>query len=220
MSRPVRSIRSRGFAVAAGLVLALTLVSAPAALAQEEGPDATVLALMAAIEAKDFEALPTFFCEEYAEEAAGFDISGMAEGLPEGTDPQTLLDAFILDTEIESVEVVSQTDTEAVVKLVGTLSMDVDPEALVPFIESILVAMELEPTPDMVELMTEGIFSEFTAEATDIDEEITLVPGDTMAWLICDEFGADSDDPDDVEGMDDDVIDDETEEETEEEPEG
>ena len=66
MSRPVRSARSRGIAVAGGLVLALTLVSTPAVLAQEEGPEATVLALMDAIEAKDFEALPTFFCEEFA----------------------------------------------------------------------------------------------------------------------------------------------------------
>jgi hypothetical protein len=223
MSRPIHPLRSRGFAVAGGLVLALTLVSAPVTLAQDEGPEATVLALMDAIEAKDFEALPTFFCEEFAEQAAGFDLSGMAAGLPEGTDAQALLDAFILDTEIASVEVVSQSDTEAVVKFVGTLSMAVDVDALAPFIESMLAASGQEVTPDMVDMMTGLLASEFTGETTDIDEEITLVPGDTMAWLICDELGGDDDmDDDDMDDddMDDDDMDDESESETEEETEG
>jgi hypothetical protein len=209
MAHPVHPVRSRGIAVAGGLVLALTLAAAPAALAQEEGPEATVVALMDAIEAKDFEALPTFFCEEFAAQAAGFDLSGMAAGLPEGTDAQSLLDAFILDTEVASVEVVSQTDTEAVVKLVATMSMGLNADALAPFIESMLAASGQEVTPDMVEMMTGMLSSEFVAESTDIDEEITLVPGDTMAWLICDELGADvADDGTDDDGTDDDGMDD------------
>ena len=131
----------------------------------------------------------------------------MAAGLPEGTDAQALLDAFILDTEVASVEVVSQTDTEAVVKLVGTMSMDINVDALAPFIESMLAASGQEVTPDMVEMMTGMLSAEFTAESTDIDEEITLVPGDTMAWLICDELGAEDDGMDD-DGTDDDDMDD------------
>ena len=189
MSHRAPSIRSRMTIVSSGIVLALSLISAPVALAQEDGPDVTVQNLLAAIEAKDFEALPSFFCEEFAAQAATFDLSGLAGTLPEGTDAQSLLDAFILDTEVASVEVVSQSDTEAVVKLVATMSMGIDTEALAPFIEGLLAATGQEVTPDMVEMMTGMLASEFSAETTDIDEEITLVPGEAMPWLICSELG-------------------------------
>ena len=64
-----------------------------------------------------------------------FDLSALAGTLPEGTDAQSLLDAFILDTEVASLEVVSQTDSEAVVKLVAHHVMSIDTEALAPFID-------------------------------------------------------------------------------------
>ena len=70
MSHRAPSIRSRMTIVGSGIVLALSLVSAPVALAQEDGPDVTIQNLLAAIEAKDFEALPSFFCEEFAAQAA------------------------------------------------------------------------------------------------------------------------------------------------------
>ena len=193
MSHRAPSVRSRVAAISAGLVVALSLVSVPAALAQEEGPEVTVQNLLTAIEAKDFEALPAFFCEEFAAQADMFDLSALAGTLPAGTDAQSLLDAFILDTEVASLEVVSQSDTEAVVKLLATMSMSIDVEALAPFIEGMLAATGQEVTPDMVEMMTGMLATEFAAESTDIDEEITLVPGDTMPWLICDELGGTAD---------------------------
>ncbi len=194
MSHRAPSVRSRMIIMSSGLVLALSLISVPVALAQEDGPDATVQNLLAAIEAKDFEALPSFFCEEFAAQAATFDLSGLAGTLPEGTDAQSLLDAFILDTEVTSMEVVSQSDTEAVVKVVGTISMGIDTEALAPFVTSLLAAAAPEASldPAMVTMMTDTIASEFTAETTDIDEEITLVPGEAMPWLICSELGGDA----------------------------
>jgi hypothetical protein len=204
MSHGAPSVRSRVAAISSGLVVALTLVSVPAALAQEEGPDVTVQNLLTAIEAKDFEALPAFFCEEFASQADAFDLSALAGTLPEGTDAQSLLDAFILDTEVASLEVISQSDSEAVVKLVATMSMSIDSEALAPFIMSMLGATGLQGSPDpgaspdpamlaMIAMMTDTITSELTAETTDIDEEITLVPGETMPWLICDELGGSAD---------------------------
>jgi hypothetical protein len=190
MSHLARLTRSRPAAAPAGLVLALSLVSVPAALAQEEGPDATILNLLTAIEAKDFEVLPTFFCEEHAAQAAGFDLSSLLTVLPEGTDAAALLDAFILDAEIETIEVLRQSDTEAIVSLLGTLSTSLDTEALAPFIESLLEASGEEVTPEVVEMMTGMLAAEFAAEVTAIDEEITLAPGELMPWLICDELGA------------------------------
>ena len=68
--------------------------------------------------------------------------------------------------------------------------MNVDAEALGPFIAAMLAqatGLEGSPDPAMVEMMTGMIASEFTAQATTLDEEITLVPGETMPWVVCDE---------------------------------
>jgi hypothetical protein len=178
-------------ALAAGsLALAASLVAGPAALAQD-GPEATIEGFLAAVEAKDFEALPTYFCAEFADQVADFDISSLVADLPEGTDPQSILDAFVLDAEIETLELVSETDTEAIVKLVGTLSMSVDTAALGPLVEGLLAASGVEVTPDMVEMMMGLMAEEFaTTESTVIDEEITLAPGEMMPWVICDELGS------------------------------
>ena len=184
MTQLARTNRSR-LAVAGGLAMALSLVAAPAAVAQSDGPEQTVLDLLAAVEAKQFDSLGTYFCAEYADQAAGLDFSSM---LPEGTDAETLLAAFTIDTEA-TTEVLSQTDTEAVVKLTGTMTMQVDAEKLGPFIESMIVSMGQEATPDMVEMMSGMVVSELQADPTPLDDEITLVPGEAMPWLICDELG-------------------------------
>ncbi len=181
--------RTRLAALAGSVALSVALVSAPAVLAQD-GPEATVEALLAAIEAKDFEALPSFFCAEFAEQASAFDMSALTEGMPPGMDATALLDAFILDTEIATLEVLSQTDTEATVKLEGSMSMDIDVEAMAPFIEALVEMSGLEVTPETVEMFSGLMMSEFEAESTEISEEITLVPGEAMAWVVCSELGA------------------------------
>ena len=188
-----RHARSR-IAGAAG-ALALALASGPAALAQEDGPDATIVNLMAAIEAKDFEALPTFFCAEFADQVSDLDLSSVMADLPPGTDPAVVLDAFTLTPQIESIDVLSQDDTEAVVMLVGSLAISVNPDALGPFIEALLVAMGQEPTEDMIEMMKGMVAAEMDFEALDISEEITMAPGETMPWVICDVLGGDEEMP-------------------------
>lgn len=181
--------RARLAAVAGSLALSLSLASAPVALAQD-GPEATVEGLMAAIEAKDFEGLPSFFCAEFADQMGVLDMAALTEGMPPGMDVNTLLDAFILDTEIASMEVVSQSDTEAVVQVDGSMTMDIDADAMEPFIEALLEMSGMEVTPETVEMFSGMMMSEFEAESTEISEEITLVPGEDGGWLICDELGA------------------------------
>jgi hypothetical protein len=207
MSRTARSTRARITALSSGLVLSLSLVATPAALAQDSPTD-TIDNLMIAVEALDFEALPTFFCEEFADDMGGLDLGSMAEGLPEGVDPQTLLDAFMLDVELTKNEVISQTETEAIVHIVGTMNMGIDVEALTPFITTMLEASGQEVTEDMVEMMTAMMATQIAEEemSEEIDEEITLVPGESMAWVVCDELGGDDDMSDD--SMDDDMSDD------------
>ena len=179
----------RAAAAAGSLALALSVVAAPAVMAQDDGPEATVNGLLAAIEAKDFVALPTFFCDEFAADMGGLDLANLTEGMPPGVDADTLLAAFSIDVEIASLEVLSQTDDEAILDMMGSMSLSINEEALPPLIETLLEATGQEVTPDMVDMVGGMMMSEFEAEATDISTEITLVRGETMPWLICRALG-------------------------------
>ena len=180
--------RMRMAAVAGSMALTVSLAAAPAVMAQD-GPEATIESFVAAIAAKDFEALPSYFCEEQADQAAQFDMSELTEGMPEGMpvemDVQALLDAFIIAIQLESIDVISQSDTEAIVHVVGSMAMEVDPEPLVPFIEGIIEMSGMEPDEATVNMFMGMMMSEIEIESEDIDTEITLVPGEEMAWLIC-----------------------------------
>lgn len=186
--------RTRLAAVAGSLALSLSLVSAPVALAQD-GPEATVEGFLATFETLDVEAMGSFLCPELNGAMGALDLSQITDGMPEGMDIGTVLDAFAIDTEIDSLEVVSQTDTEAIVRLVATMSMDIVPENLVPLIEILLEMSGMPVDADTVEMFTGMMLADFEAETTAIDEEITLVPGDEMAWVICSELGAMGTDP-------------------------
>jgi hypothetical protein len=188
-----RSTRMRMVAAAGSLALAVSLVSAPVAFAQDDDPVDTLNGLLEAIEAKDFESLPTFFCEEFAADMGGLDLASMAEGLPPGMDVDTLLDAFIFDVELESAEVLSQTDTEAIVDMTGSMSMEINVDALMPFIEGLLASLGEEVTPDMVQMFTGLMLAEIPTESTDISSEITLVRGETMPWVVCSDLSVGSD---------------------------
>jgi hypothetical protein len=190
--------RTRMVAVAGSLALSLSMVSAPAVLAQDT-PQDTLEGLMATIEAKDFEALPTFFCEEFAEEMGGLDFASLADEMPPGLDPNTLLDAFIFDAEIASMETISETEDEVIVQLEGSMSMDINAEAMGPFIEAMMEMSGMEVTPETAEMFTGLVMSEFEGESTDISAPITLVPGETMAWLVCSELSGDDDETTDGE---------------------
>jgi hypothetical protein len=192
MSDLVRPARRRA-AAAGGLVLALSLSAAPAALAQG-GPEQVITDLMAAIEAKDFSNLGGFFCAEHADQADAFDVSGMTAALP-GVDPSTILDAILLDTELTSLEVISQSDTEAIVRAEGSISTGMDPEKLGPFVEAILAASGEEVTPEMVEMMTGMLTADMAPTVINISEEVTVTPDGAGGWVICDELGGESASP-------------------------
>jgi hypothetical protein len=184
--------RMRSVAIGGSMALALSIVATPA-LAQDD-PTATIQGFMDAIVAKDFEALPSYFCEAEADQAAQFDLAAIAGEMPEGLDVQSLLDAFIFDIQLESMEVISQDETEAVVAVTGTMAMDIDPEPLVPFVEAIIEMSGMEADEATVEMFMGMMTAEFEAQSESIDTEVTLVPGETRPWLICSDldFSGDS----------------------------
>jgi hypothetical protein len=175
--------RMRAAAVGGSLALSMSLALAPAAMAQD-GPEATIESFMEAVAAKDFEALPSYFCEAEADQAAEFDVSALAGEMPEGFDVQSLLDAFIFDISLDSLDLVSETETEAVVRVVGSMAMDLDQEALVPFVEAVIEMSGMEVDDATVEMFMSIVASEFEAQAETIDGDVTLIPGDD-GWLIC-----------------------------------
>ena len=175
--------RLRAAAVAGSLALSMSLALAPAAMAQD-GPDATIESFMEAVAAKDFEAIQGYFCEAEADQAAEFDLSALAGEMPEGFDVQALLDAFIFDITLDSLDVVSESETEAVVRVVGSMAMDLDQEALVPFVEAGIVVSGMEVDEATTEMFMTIVASEFEAQAETNDGDVTLVPGDD-GWLIC-----------------------------------
>lgn len=183
--------RTRMAAIAGSLALSLSVALAPGAMATSESPEAAVEGLLAAIEAKDFEALPSFFTPELADEMGGLDFASVAEEMPEGLDAQMFLDALLFETEIIKLEVLSQSDTEAVVALEGTMSMGVNAEALTPFIEALVDMSGMEVTDENIEMFSAMMMAEFEAESEDISEEISLVLGEDGSWLINSELGGD-----------------------------
>jgi hypothetical protein len=178
----------RHTSIAGGLALALALAAGPSASAQDAAPEQVVNDLLAAVEAKDFSNLGGFFCAEFADQASSLDLSSITASLPEGMDVNTLLDAVTLDAELSSLEVISQTETEAVVHAVGTLVTGIDGTKLAPLVEALLGTSGQEVTEDMVTMMTDMLASELSSasETITIDEEITVVPGDAGGWVICD----------------------------------
>jgi hypothetical protein len=179
-------------AIAGSMALALSVMATPAVMAQD-GPEATIQGFMDAVVAKDVAALPTFFCEAEADQAARFDMSALT-GDMEGLDVQSVLDAVIFDVQLDSLEVTSQTDTEAIVHIVGSMSIDIDPEPLVPLFEAVIAMSGMEADEATVDMFMGMILAEFEAQAEDIDADVTLVPGEDMAWLICSDLDLDGGD--------------------------
>ncbi len=198
--------RRRMAAVAGSMALSMSLALAPAAMAQD-GPEATIESFLDAVAAKDFEALPGFFCEEQAGQAANFDIAAAAGEMPDGIDVQSLLDAVVFDVTLDSLEVISESETEAVVRVAGSMAMDLDQDALVPFVEVIIEMSGMEADEATLAMFMDIVASEFEAEAQDLDGDVTLVPGDA-GWVICSDLDFGGDDMME-EDMADDSVDDE-----------
>ena len=210
--------RMRVAAVAGSMALSMSLALAPAAMAQD-GPEATIQSFMDAVVAQDFEALPGFFCEAEADQAAQFDVSALAGDLPAGLDVESLLDAFAYDISLDSTDVVSETDTEAVVRVVGSMTMDLNEEALMPFVEAVIEMSGMEVDEATTDMFMSIIVSEFEAESANIDSEITLVPGET-GWLICSDLDFDGAEMVDDDMSDDEMSDDDMDDDMDEEDDG
>jgi len=190
-------IRAGIAAVAGCITLTTSLALAPATIAQDT-PESTIQSFVNAVAARDYEALPTYFCEDQVEQAAQFDPSNLASMLPEmagmmpdgvdlesllgAFDVQQLLDAFVFDIQLNGLETLSESEAEAVVHVAGTIAMDVDPEALAEFFAGIFGD---EFDDSAVELFFGPALADLGSQTEDIDADITLVSNDEGQWQIC-----------------------------------
>jgi hypothetical protein len=173
-------------ALAGSLTLAMSVAAMP--VAAQDDPSATIQEFMDTLVAKDFESLKGYFCEEQADQAAQFDLSALTEGMPPGVDMQAMLDAFIFDIQLDTLETISQDDAEAVVRMAGTMTLDVDREALVPVVTAIIEMSGMEADEATVEMFMSIVASEFETMSETVDGEVTLVAGEDRPWLICDDL--------------------------------
>lgn len=191
--------RMRMTAIAGSMALAMSLAATPA-MAQDDPAD-TFTDFAEAFQSMDLVALPTFFCAEQADSLGGIGMADLATGVPTGM--EFLLDAISIDFQIESVEVLSQSETEAVVDVAATAAMEFDIEAVMPVLAGMLEG--LGASEEEIEQLQAEMAAEIPeAETLEIAGEITMVPGEERAWVICSDLDSLA-----VDGMDDGMDEDE-----------
>jgi hypothetical protein len=195
--RLARPHRVRPLALAAGIALALGVTAAPAAA--QEGPEAPVLSLFAAIEDKRFEDTAGSFCPAFAGQAAQFDMaSAMAGSLPSGIDPQVAEDALVFAVsgpagEGEPVITVVSEDADGTrLSVEGTLQVSLDPVGAEPFVRAIveatLAAQGMELTEENVAAFTTLLGGQVVGQVAfnePISAQLVVTQGADGSWLIC-----------------------------------
>ncbi len=182
------------------LLASLALAALPAAVVAQDGPETPVLEFMAALEEKRLEDAATLFCPQYALAPEDMDLgAALTGGLPEGIDPQFVLDAVVIDfTGLggEGEPSVTVTAEEGD----GSVSLQLDAEVHIgidgasaaglirALVEGMLAAEGTEATDDLVDSMVE-MLGQQAAEMFQFSETlsgpVTVTPADAGGWLIC-----------------------------------
>jgi hypothetical protein len=177
--------RMRLAAAAGSTALALSIVATPA-LAQDD-PAETFTDFAAAFETLDLVQLPTFFCADQADALGGIGLADLTAGMPPGFD--FLFDAISIDLEVGSVEVLSQSETEAVIDVDAAASVEFDVEAIMPMMMEMAESFGATEE-DLAQMQADMLADVPEAETIQITGEITLVPGEDRPWVICSDLGA------------------------------
>ncbi len=178
--------RTRMAAITGSLALTATLLAAPAALAQDEGPEAAFQDFADTFASLDLAALPTYFCADQAVGLGGLGVAELVEGIPPGL--EFMLDAFDIQIDFESLDVVSQTDTEAVVDVVATMSTGFDVEGIMPMFVGLMESLGASEE-EIAQMQAETLGEVPVSETARLEGQVTLVPGETRSWVICSDLG-------------------------------
>jgi hypothetical protein len=179
------------------LVLALSALGLSGPVAAQGSPADPVNGILDAMVAKQFDQLPDFVCEEYkAQVSERFDLGALLDQMPEGVDTQALVDALELSIEGRSVEIVSQEAESAVVRVAGSLVIDLDVQVAREFVRQVLEVMGQEATDEMIDMLLPELMSSLQ-QNNDLSDDVDVTLEDGQ-WLVCEALGEDG--PDETEG--------------------
>jgi hypothetical protein len=188
-----------------GLVVAAQAVAGvPASTIAQAGPEVPVLGLFSAIEEKRFDDVPSYFCPAYAGDAADLDLAASLTGsMPEGIDPQAVLDALSFEvtglsgTGEPVISILSEEpDGRIVLGVEALVRAGIDPETSGPFVRSLvevtLAEQGMEANAELVDAMMTIVEAQLdeqfqTSEA--INKVIWVSADDRGGWLICSSLG-------------------------------
>jgi hypothetical protein len=204
--------RMRMVAIASSMALSLSMVAAPAVMAQDN-PEEALTGFAEALGSLDLVELPTYFCPEQVDSLGGIGLAGLTGGIPPGF--EFLTDGISVEFDFDMIDIVSQSDAEAIAEVTATMAVEMDLESIMPMLTGMMEAFGA--TEEELAMMQEEIAGELPeSEILNIAGQVTLVPGEARPWVICSELGAlsgldmDDDDMDD-DDMDDDDMDDDGE---------
>lgn len=186
-------VRTRRWSFLAGGLLALSMIGAPALAAEPSADDpvATVNGLLDTIQAKDFAAVSSFVCAQYAEQVAGtFDLAAQMGEIP-GVDLNALIAGITFTIDPRNATLVSNDGTNAVVDLQATMALGIDENAAREFVKQLLAAQGQEATDAMVDMVLPQLMSQFEGQTQDLSESVDMIL-ENGVWLVCEPFGSDA----------------------------
>ena len=147
-------------------------------------PASVVTGAMQAVANKDVDALRGFACAAQQDEIAEqFDLTGGLGELAPGVDAEQVLEAITIDTSQVTVGSPSVDGSTATVQLGGSMTIDIDAEALRPIIVAALEAQGMPTDDASVDAML-GMLGGFTGQPIPMTETLELVQ-EGGAWKIC-----------------------------------
>ena len=189
----MKHVRTRRWSFLAGGLLALSMIGAPALAAEPSADDpvATVNGLLDTIAAKDFAAVSSFVCAQYAEEVAStFDLAAQMGEIP-GVDLAALIAGLQFTVDPRTATLVSNDGAAAVVDLQATLSMALDETVARDFVKQLLEAQGQDASDAMIDAVLPELMAQFEGQTTDLSESVDLVL-ENGVWLVCEAFGSEA----------------------------
>lgn len=181
MSSAPHRLRARIAPVLLLLLIAGVLAGAPVAAA--ESPEAAANELLELLDQGDLAAVDGLVCEADRDAVRGLFDMGAALGIPAAAVAGSGLDVVIDDA---SVELLEQGDESATVRIMASLSIDLEEQRARELVREMLEAEGQTVADEDLDVMV-PLISAALGQAQELSRELSLVLDDG-AWLICGGF--------------------------------
>jgi hypothetical protein len=169
-----------------GLAIALMLAACGGGAKTSSQPTDTVKQVVQATQEMDLDRVSELFCSERQGDITQGLEGSLAELEQMGLDRNELLDAIQLKIANEKYETVSQSDNEAVVRVSGDMSLQLDTEKMRSFVKKAAEASGETVSDEQLDFMV-SMFSAIGGQETPIDADIKLIK-ENDKWVVCDDL--------------------------------